>query len=398
LHSRRFAGMGAVLRSNPDSDYESNILWRHDGFCWDLYAVNNGAVYFYGKGAPLLPRFGAYWSEQYGGAWMMELPFGNRVEFDGANNGCFGSTTHFAALGYLADSVGGITDAGDWQRKVLFSKDLDRDDPVYLLVRDDVSRPNTASSLNWWFMTSNVAPNGLKKPGVVPIKISDAAWIANLGHNWKEAPHLTGQYHHFPGMTGVDVDLFIATPQAPVITTDAASTGQFPYCAGGSDLFETQELVRIAQPAGAGYLSLLVPRWPNSATPLYRTIADGSGVAISAPAGQPRREDRLFLGDKTVSYHDEVVDFNGRAGFVRHGTGDSLRLMVTAGTISADGVRLRAAASAALLLRGGRLQVFYSGDRSGVQVELPAALANSPRAYTAADWFEALPPAINAKP
>jgi hypothetical protein len=80
------AVMGAIFRSQPESEFECNLLFRHDPFCWDLYAVNNGAVYFYGKGAPLLQRFGGYWSHSFGGAWMMDIPFGNRLEFAQGNN------------------------------------------------------------------------------------------------------------------------------------------------------------------------------------------------------------------------------------------------------------------------------------------------------------------------
>jgi hypothetical protein len=382
LHSRRYEGMGAVFRSNPESDYESNVLWRHDGFCWDLYAVNNGAVYFYGKGAPLLPRFGAYWSHSYGGASMMDLPFGNRVEFASGNNNCFGSTTEFAALGNIADLVGGITDDKHWTRTVLFSKDLDKDDPVYLLVRDDVNRPDTPSFLNWWFMTKNVAPDGIKALGVVSMKIPQEEWIKNLGHNWKDAPKLTGQLQHFPGMTGVDVDLFIASPTNPQIVTDAASAGNFPYNIAGQGMFETQQLVRISQPSEKGYLSLITPRWPGSEQPKYRTIADGNGVAITRSGG----EGRLFLADRTISYQDETVDFRARAGFYRSDR-STQRLMVQSGKISGGGITLSTPNSASLVVADGKVQVFHSGEQKDVEVALPERFKAFPISYAKAESF-----------
>lgn len=370
LNSKRFRGMGGLLRSNSETDYESNALWRHDGFAWDLYSVNNGAIYFYGKGAPLLPRFGAYWSHSYGGAWMMDLPFGNRLEFASGNNNGSGQTTEFSSLGSLADLVSGETNEKDWRRRVLFSKDLHREDPVYLLVRDDVSRPDTASSVNWWFMTKNVAPDGLEKPGVVPIQISQQDWVKNMGHNWKDAPKLTGQLHHFPGMTGVDVDLFIASPTDPQILTDAASAGRFPYNAGPKDMFETQELVRISQPAGKSYLTLLVPRWPGSASPKYATIANGDGVAIDSESGQ----DRLFLAEKSIAFADGIVNFKGRAGFVRQGK-QSLRLMVQDGRIAAGGVTLTTTGTqAALMLSAKKIKVLTDGDPKKVAVALSPTL------------------------
>jgi len=376
LRSKRYEGMGAVLRSNSGSDHESNVLWRHDGFCWDLYAVNNGALYFYGKGAPLLPRFGAYWNHW---DWKMDLPFGNRVEFAAGDNRCFGSTTEFADLGCVADLVTGITDDKHWRRTVLFSKDADRADLVYLLVRDDVCRPGTASFVNWWFMTASVAPDGLTRPGVVPVKTSDKGpdWVANLGKNWKDAPRLAGQYHHFPGMCGVDVDLFIATPRDPQIVTDASSAGHFPYCQGDRNLFETQQLVRIAQPPGKGYLTLLVPRWPKSPQPAYRTIADGTGVAIQHPGG----EDLLFLDQQVASYRDAAVDYQARAGFVRRAAEKPLRLMVTEGRIAADGLTLACTGSAALVVGQHEVQVFHTGDRKEVRVALPDGIQKWPVSF-----------------
>jgi hypothetical protein len=401
LRSRRFEGMGAVFRSHPESDYESNVLFRHDGFCWDLYAVNNGALYVYGKGAPLLPRFGGYWSHSYGGAWMMDMPFGNRIDFASGNNSCSGSLTEFAALGGLADWAVGVTDDRHWTRSILFCKDSDRDDPVYLLVRDDVNRPDSASSCNWWIMTRNVAPDGLTKAGVVPIQTSHESWVQNLGRNWRpgsasaadsradvkgggnekaESPaaginRLTGQVQHFPGMCGVDLDLFIATPTEPTITTDAASTGRFPYCVT-PELVETQQLIRIEQPAGKGYLTLLVPRWPNSPQSEYRTLADGVGVAVKHAAG----EDRLLIGGSRVDFQDDQVRFQGRAGFVRHGAGGQLRLLVSGGEITADGVTLTCpTASAALLCDGKRVQVQSSvADPSAVAVTLTGKFRGLP--------------------
>jgi hypothetical protein len=377
LRSRRYEGMGAVLRSHPDGDYESNVVFRHDGFCWDLYAVNNGAVYFYGKGAPLLPRFGGYWSHSYGGAWMMDMPFGNRIDFQSGNNNCFGHVTDYASLGGVADFTAGITDDGHWQRSVLFAKDQDRDDPVYLLVRDDVSRPDVPTALHWWVMTKNVAPDGLTKPGVVPMKISHEEWVRNMGHNWENAlkaklqaapaapdaakpetpaaavPVLTGQLQHFPGMCGVDVDLFIATPTAPKIVTDAASTGKFPYCPYAPDLVETQQLVRIEQPPCTPYLTLITPRWPNAEAPVYRTIAGGAGVAVSRKGV----EDRLFLAEKTVTYKDDLVTFTGRGGVLRKGGSVPLRLLVVNGSISAGGITLATAGQATALFDGKTLTV-----------------------------------------
>lgn len=346
----RWDGFGAIFRSQVGSDFESNVVFRHGPFAWDMYEQNNGGVYFYGKGAPLLPRFGGYWN---GSPNLMSLPFGNRVQFDGIPypewlNGV-GALTDFAALGNLAGYAAGVTRDTFWRRGFIFAKDLTRDDPVYLLVRDDISRPQAPTALHWWVMSKAVQPDGVEKPGVVPGKgYTDAQWIANMGKNWKDAPTLHGQTQHFTGQCGVDVDMFIAAPTAPELLTDAAGAGPgLAYCVNPK-LIEYQQLVRIAQPAGKPYLTLLTPRWPGSAAPTYRTIADGNGVAITRPDG----EDRLFLAEKTVTYHDDAVSIDAHAGFARLGGAAPLRLMVIDGEITAGNITLTSTAPAALLYDG----------------------------------------------
>ena len=374
LKSVRYEGMGAIFRSQVGTEFESNVLFRHDPFAWNLYEGNNGAVYLYGKGAPLLPRFGGYWMGQQGQPNLMSIPFGNRIIFEKGESvewtDALGNMTDYASLGNLADCASGTTRDKHWRREVLFAKDLDREDPLYLLVRDETNRPGSASALHWWVMSRQVQPDGLEKPGVVPVKGSDKAWLANLGKNWKEAPELTGQSHHFEGHCGVDLDLFIAAPAKPKIITDAVGVGPgLSYCVNRK-LYEYQQLIRIEQPEGQGYLTLLTPRWPGSDAPEYRTLGNGDGVAITSNG----REDRLFVAGKATSFKDEAVIFIGRIGFARIGGAASLRLMVRDGSISAKGVTLAASHHAALLHDGTGVTVFCSGDTEDVTVTLPPEL------------------------
>lgn len=371
LQSVRWDGMGAVFRSQVGSGFESNVLFRHGQFCWNLYEGNNGAVYFYGKGVPLLPRFGGYWMEQKGQPNLMSIPFGNRLIFaDGLPNeewtNGLGDMTACATLGPQADYASGVTRDKAWRRSVLFAKDLTKEDPEYLLVRDDVLRPGVATALHWWIMSKAVNPDGYEKPGVVLAKGHDADWMANLGKNWKDAPKLTGQLQRFEGLFGVDLDLYIAQPAQPKLVTDAVGVGPgMAYCVNPK-AYDTQQLLRIENEPGKGYLTLLAPRWPQAQAPQYRTIADGAGVAVSGPAG----EDRLFLGDKPVIYTDNVVTLAARAGYARHGGGVTLRLMVVDGSITADGITLACSQPAALVADAKGITVFCSKG-ADVRVQLP---------------------------
>ena len=351
----RWPGFGVIFRGNVDSNYESNVVFRHGPFSWDMYEGNNGGVYFYAKGAPLLPRFGGYWN---GNPNLMSIPFGNRMQFAGVKNpdwtDCVGDVTDYSALDNLAGYTAGVTRDTYWRRGVLFAKDLDRDDPCYLLVRDDVTRANVPTALHWWVLAKAVQPNGITSQGVVPAKgYSDDQWIANMGSNWKDAPKLSGQLQYFEGQCGVDLDMFIAAPSTPILTTDAAGVGPGLAYSTNMQYIEYQQLVRIEQPAGKPFLTLLTPRLPGTEAPQYRTIADGAGVAIARKDG----EDRLFFADRKVAYQDDVVTFDGHAGFARRGGSVPLRLMVVDGRISADGVTLTCVQPAALLYDGKTITV-----------------------------------------
>ena len=374
LGDRRWEGFGAIFRSQVGSAFESNVVFRHDEFAWNLYEQNNGAVYFYGKGAPLLPRFGGYWMQGQGQPHLMSVPFANRLIFAGEEqdhdwtNG-LGAMTEYASLGNLAGYAAGVTRDKHWRRSILFAKDLDHDDPVYLLVRDDVDHPGVASALHWWVLSKAVQPDGYEKPGVVPTKGSDEAWLANLGKNWHDAPALHGQLQHFTGQCGVDLDLFIAQPNEPHLVTDAVGVGPgMPYCVNPK-LYEFQQLLRIEQPAGEGYLTLLAPRWPGAEAPVFTTIAGGMGVQITGKG----YEDVLFLGPKEIDYSRDAVSFNGCAGFARQ-SGTVIRLMTLAGKITAGGITLACTKPAALLYDGKSIVVHCMKADNGVGVVLAPAL------------------------
>lgn len=371
LASRRWEGMGAIFRSQVGTNFESNVLFRHDPFCWNLYAGNNGGVYFYGKGAPLSVRFGAYWTAPH----LMSVPFGNRVIFGaGAKEDdwtdALGTMTDCALLGDLADYATGITRSNDWRRTVLFAKDLSKEDPVYLLVRDDIFRSDLPPALHWWVMSKAVQPDGLDKPGVVPPKGTDEEWLAKMGKNWSNAPALKGQFQHFEGQCGVDLDLFIATPTDPVIVSDAVGAGpRLAYCVN-PELYEYQQLVRIEQAPGKGFMTLLTPRWPGSAQPEYRTIADGNGVAVKYAAG----DDRLFLAAAPAEFKDDLVTWRGTAGFVRKGTDGTIRLMVAGGSIASGGITLTSTRPAALRYEGKTIVLVTGPGEADDRIELAASL------------------------
>jgi len=363
LTSRRHVGMGVVFRSQTDSTFESNAVFRHGPFAHELSFAgeNEGGVYLYGKGAPLLPLSTNISAGGQGRMTFTGPAFGNRLQFLQGGNRARGTIAQYALLGDQADHAVGITNDKCWRRDVLLAKDHDRGDPVYLLVHDEPSRKDAATALHWWIASGKVAPNGYEKPGVVTAKITDSQWLAKLGRNWAEAaaagapppPKLTGQRHHFTGQCRVDLDLYIAAPTEPKIVTDAACVAAHYLYSINPKLHENLHLVRIEQSPCLPYLTLFIPRWPGSEAPTYATIADGKGVLVR----WGNRSDRLFLGPTPIAYADDAVKFEGRAGYVRQHGAAPLRMMVAEGKVAAAGVTLTSQEPAALVYDGDEIIV-----------------------------------------
>lgn len=407
LRSVRWPGFGAMFRANVAKPHESNVLQMFEPFAWYWGGENHGALYFWGKGAPLLPRFGAYWSAQKGQPNMQTPEFANKVILKGRDNREPGGYEAVALLGDVADYLDGATRSGSWRRQALFAKDMTAEDPVYLLVRDDVAG-DLDSALHWWVMSRDVQPRGPHDRGYAYFQGTDAQWIAGLGTHWQKAvemippeqpragtleerpvtdhqlddvaelladdapgkpefpPVLHGPLHRLTGQYGVDLDLFLARPADPVLVTDVAGHGPgIAYCVD-SKYIEVQQLVRVeGQAPGAGYTTLLVPRRPQDPVLEYRSLADGAGVAVSRPDG----EDRLFLFDAVSSYEDETVSITARAGFARHGGAVALRLMVCGGSIRAADITLTSDRQAALRF-DGRTVILFANDAATASVEL----------------------------
>ncbi|MCJ8331530.1 MAG: hypothetical protein HRT89_02420 [Lentisphaeria bacterium] len=373
LESKRYKGFGLIGRSQVGTKFESNILFRQDPFCWYLYEASNGAVYFWGKGAPLSLRFGAMYSKP----WMMSIPFGNRLIFDKGKSpewtDAIGHMTDYCLMNELVDYGVSKTRDTDWTREILFIKDKNWEDPLFLLVRDDTSRKGSSSAVHWWLMSKDVQPNGVESVGVVPNQVkTDDEWIKRVGTNWKDAPKLKGQTHHFETNFNVGLDMFIASPVNPKIISDAAGfkPGQ-PYCVN-KKMCEYQQLIRIEQGEGKHYLTLLSPTIKGEKRS-YKTIAGGYGVEVNTATQQ----NRLFLAPKKISYMDKIVTFKGKAGFTRVGSGKMIRLMIINGTIESKGFTLSCTGKAGLLYDGKSITI-YRSQESDLKYTLPTAVKSIP--------------------
>lgn len=378
LKSRYWPGFGSILRTHVGREFESNVMFRHDRFAHEYYAANNGAVYMYAKGSPLLGRFGAYWM-YHTQPTLMSIPFGNRILFESGENRALGDTERFVAMGDLADYAQGLNGSGDWRRRVLFAKDLDKADPLYLLVRDDITR-NTDTAAHWWIMSKTVQPEGIESPGVVSIKGKDPQWIAKMGENWPDAPNLSGPTHSFPGHFGVDLDMHIALPAKPELLTDAVGTGPRQAYNVNPRMYEFQQLVRIKHPervAGepVSYLTLFAPRLSDEPGRRYRTIADGAGVAVEGSHGK----DRLILATEMVTYADDLCAVEAPIAFVRVDASGRVRMMVEGGSVEVGGVKLTSNEMVAAIISPQRVEVFHAGPRNSVTFDFAPQSAREVR-------------------
>lgn len=369
LKSIRFQGMGLIGRSQVGTDYESNMLFRQDPFSWFLYEGNNGAVYLWGKGAPLSIRFGGYWNHTPN---LMSIPFGNRLVFNQGKSAEWtdgiGNITNYSIMNKLADYGLSVTHDKDWHRELLFIKDINKEDPMFLLVRDDTFRKESSSAVHWWVMSKDVQPNGYESVGVIPPSgFTDQEWIKNMGKNWKDAPALKGQYHKFQTHFDVDLELFIAHPTNPTIVTDAVGFRPNRGRCVNTKLREYQQLIRIEQGEGKHYLTLLSPSWKDERPRVYKNIAGGYGVMVDTAT----QKNRLFLAPKKISYRDSSVEFNAKAGFSRIDSEGLLRLMVVNGRVESRGFKLSISKGKAGLFFDGRKIKIYTNEGSTAEYVIP---------------------------
>jgi hypothetical protein len=178
-----------------------------------------------------------------------------------------------------------------WHRQMMFVKDEDPRGPNYFVLRDTFGgRPTTDSDLNLWFLANEMTRQG--------------------------------DVFHFDGQCGADMDVYVASPESFTPHTDRYGHPQQAYGRlVGFDpaqhpdgkLRETQLLLRIRQPAGAGYCVVLYPRLKENDPPAtFKRLAPN---VVSVETALSR--DIVFLDSTRFQYEDGTVTFDGTAGTVR---------------------------------------------------------------------------------
>ncbi len=188
-------------------------------------------------------------------------------------------------------------------RQVLFLKDDDPKGPNYFVIRDGFGgTPTRPTDASFWFLAK-----GMTREGNV---------------------------FHFDGQCEVDMDVFVNTPETATPETGEYSHIQQPYVRQvgfepkyfpGGKLCEKQLFLRLKQPVGKGYFTVLYPRLKAGDPAATFTRLDDSVVRVQTPLST----DIVFAAPYPVTWKDATMQVQGMAGAVRtYATG---RLVVMAG-------------------------------------------------------------------
>lgn len=392
LHSRWYPNYAAFLRDGRPQ--ETWFAYRETKFAVDHFHTDQGAFTLFAKGVPLMMDWGSLympympqgvyhnrimWDIQEGtprpcpgfgtdGCLYKGLPyFEHKIEpwtakgeffADGMSpQDCQGEVKQFSTLP-VSDFLQGSQDIKvlsrqmyfpdnpvtgsvgqpavwekvppfTWQRRVLFAKQQQDADPLYFLIRDDFQGACPPPTASFWLMAKDV--------------------------------QMTGNQAHATGQFGVDLELYAAQPAQPVW-----GQWQFMHESYGG---EKQLCIRITQPDGKPFLTVLYPRKTAEAMPTFTTLANGDGVKIVVPGST----DYAFLAPQPVNFTDSPVSFAGTAGFLRTFTnGDACAGLNAAGKVTVAGITLETAQAAGLQITGKRFTITVDGPAqtlklSGVQ-------------------------------
>jgi hypothetical protein len=317
--SRQVAGFGAVFRHAFDTPNESYLAVHQDSFGFGHYHFDLGALYFFGKGAPLCVDWPSLYEPQITEAWMhncvsvarmKRFTYRGRVEHSALSPGVdyTRSRVYYDRAFPPNDKEAADLPPHCWQRQVVWVKGPEPDGTAYLVVRDGV-RDERPTDWNLWTLSRKLRLE-------------------------KRRAEVTGLY-------GVDLTVqFFVGPDA-VPATEMFGFGKPPAGADGGPARRTQpapgveevevpvrhlqqqNVVRLASPHGGEYGAVLYPRRPAEAAPRIVPGSEGT-VTVSAGAG----------GDTVLVYPTERsvtvggVSFEGRAGLVsRSAAGTGIHLL-----------------------------------------------------------------------
>lgn len=321
LGSGHFEEYGVAFRHGFGTDYET-LFHMMAGNCFGHYELETDQMAYtiYAKGQPIHLHFGNGYFPMFVRPWLR-----NRVSVDRSwemperhepriEHAAFTGDVEYAHAMKPIDQIQRLTEhppergtpdvhfnedfapfedipLTEWRRQVAFLKDPDPRGPNYFVLRDTFTgTPTRPTELSLWFLSSEMQRDG--------------------------------DLFHFVGQCDVDMDVFVAEPVNAEIETGEYGHVQQPYARRvGFDpnyhpdgkLGETQQLLRLRQPAGQGYLVVLYPRLKENDPAATFTRLDDAAVRVETALAT----DYIFLNPYAVQFQDERVRFQGMAASVR---------------------------------------------------------------------------------
>lgn len=373
--SRQIAGFGAVYRHAFNTPAESYLAVHQDSFGFGHYHFDLGALYLFGKGAPLCVDWPSLYSPQVTEPWMhncVSIGRQKRYTYRGhvKNAALTPAADYSRARVYYDtafppkddvpdDGAGGDLPPHCWQRQVLWVKGPEPTGTAYAVVRDGVSdtRP---TDWNLWTLSNKLRLTKRRAEAM-------GTYGVNLTVAFFAGPDETPTTELFGfGAAPADVGKPLAAPEPK---RSEPAPGVLEVETPRRFLMQ-QNVVRLAMKEGGQYGAVLYPHRPAEAAP---TIAAGREESVTVAA--EGHEDAIFLypAERTVKVGG--VTFTGRAAVVGR-AGGRVHLQFVEGTRlqSADGpgVRGNGPVSVAEIEKG--LAVWTDGAARELEIVLPAGI------------------------
>lgn len=338
--ARAFPGFGSVMRTSWTDPRQSYVLLRTGPNEHHYDAGEHGSIVYYAKGAPLCLR----WGNVYHPVTRWEPWYHNAVSFERGEGKPIGVTGKIVSAqdlpGFLAHSHGETRGSGSQQsdRHLLLVQAPDPLGANYLLIRDRTrdGQAGQAFHFNLYCLT--------------------------------DKPALRPGYAHFPGRTGVDLDLFFLSPDKAPLRTDSWSWKQHIYHWG---VFEEEQHGVHADKLGSreDFFTVLYPRAPGERAPAARAVMGGAAARVEHGEGV----DWVLLSPgRPTSGRDGEASLRGEIALGRRTRKGALRLAVMGGEAEIGGFTLASGGPTAISIEGAVVTGVSSGAAHEARVTLPA--------------------------
>lgn len=337
LESRHFEDYGVSFRHGFGTPYET-LFHMLAGNCFGHYEIETDQMAYtlYAKGQPIHLHFGNGYFPMFVRPWLRnrvsidhkwEIPERHEPRVEAV---ALGDSVDYVHAMKPIDQIQGRTEyppergqpdehalnpqpvedipLTEWRRQVAFLKDPDPRGPNYFVLRDSFTgTPTRPTDLSLWFLSNDMLREGDR--------------------------------FHFAGQCDVDMDVFVAEPVNAEIETGEYGHVQQPYGRRvGFDpnyhpdgkLGETQQLLRLKQPAGKGYLVVLYPRLKENDPEAVFTRLGQAAVRVETTLST----DYTFLNPYATRFEDERVRFEGMACSVRFFNSGTVSVINLDGTVN----------------------------------------------------------------